>query len=55
MTEADFDGVAYDRLPPDSGIVSPVSRSDEEPDPVIQPTLDRIQRRIAGLGARQCR
>ena len=43
VTDADFDKVAYDRLPPDSGIVSPVARADEEPDPVIQPALDHIQ------------
>jgi ABC-type transport system involved in cytochrome c biogenesis permease component len=48
VTEADFDRVAYDRLPPDSGIVSPVARTDEEPDPVIQPTLDRIQAALPG-------
>ncbi len=43
VTDADIDGVAFDRLPPDSGIVSPVSRSDESPDPVIEPQLDRIR------------
>ena len=43
VTDSDFDRIAYDRLPPDSGIVSPVARADEEPDPVIQPALDRIQ------------
>jgi ABC-type transport system involved in cytochrome c biogenesis permease component len=48
VTDADFDGVAYDRLPPDSGVVSPVARPDEEPDPVIQPALDRIQAALPG-------
>jgi ABC-type polysaccharide/polyol phosphate export permease len=43
VTEADIDGVAFTRLPPDEGIISPVSRSDEVPDPVIQPALDRIR------------
>jgi ABC-type polysaccharide/polyol phosphate export permease len=43
VTEADIDGVAFSRLPPDEGIVSPVSRSDEVPDPAIQPALDRIR------------
>ena len=38
-----MDGVAFDRLPPDEGIISPVSRSDEEPDPVLLPQLDRIR------------
>jgi len=43
VTEADIDGVAFSRLPPDEGIISPVSRSDEVPDPAIQPALDRIR------------
>lgn len=43
VTESDMDGVAFDRLPPDDGIVSPVSRSDEVPDPAIQPALDQIR------------
>jgi ABC-2 type transport system permease protein len=47
VTDAVIDQVAFDRLPPDSGIVSPVARTDEEPDPVIQPTLDRIQSQLA--------
>jgi len=43
VTEADMDGIAFNRLPPDEGIISPVSRSDEVPDPAIQPALDRIR------------
>lgn len=43
VSEADIDGIAFDRLPPDSGIVSPVSRSDETPDPVLEPSLDQIR------------
>jgi len=43
VTEAEFENVAFDRLPPDQGIVSPVSRSDEVPDPVIVPLLDQIR------------
>src|SRR5207237_1787140 len=43
VTEADIDGIAFNRLPPDEGIVSPVSRSDEVPDPAIQPALDRMR------------
>lgn len=42
-TAADFEKIAFDRLPPDQGIISPVSRSDEVPDPAIQPLLDRIR------------
>jgi hypothetical protein len=43
VSDADIDGIAFDRLPPDSGIISPVSRSDETPDPVLVPQLDRIR------------
>ncbi len=48
ITDADIGGVAFDRLPPDDGIVSPVSHSDEEPDPAILPQLDRIQGALPG-------
>jgi len=48
VTDADIDQIAFDRLPPDSGIISPVSRSDEPPDPVIQPQLDRIRDALPG-------
>ena len=47
VTEADFDTVAFARLPPDEGIISPVSRSDETPDPTVQPALDRIRDSLA--------
>ena len=43
VTDADYDKVAFNRLPPDTGIISPVSRADEVPDPVILPGLDRIR------------
>jgi ABC-2 type transport system permease protein len=43
VTDADYGKIAFDRLPPDTGIVSPVSRADEVPDPVIVPELDRIR------------
>src|SRR6185369_12096611 len=48
VTDADIDQIAFARLPPDSGIISPVSRSDETPDPVIQPQLDRIRDALPG-------
>jgi len=47
VTEADIAGIAFDKLPPDSGVVSPVARPDEEPDAVILPALDRIQVALA--------
>ncbi|HWU56171.1 MAG TPA: ABC transporter permease [Rhizomicrobium sp.] len=48
VTEADIDGVAFSRLPPDEGIISPVSRSDEAPDPVLLPQLDKIRDALPG-------
>jgi len=48
VSEADIDGVAFTRLPPNEGIISPVSRSDEVPDPAIQPALDRIRDALPG-------
>jgi hypothetical protein len=48
VSGADIDGVAFDRLPADEGIISPVSRSDEEPDPVLLPQLDRIRDALPG-------
>jgi ABC-2 type transport system permease protein len=48
VTEADINAIAFNRLPPDDGIVSPISRSDEEPDPVLLPELDRIRDSLPG-------
>ena len=48
VTEADTDTIAFNRLPPDTGIISPVSRADETPDPVIAPALDRIRDALPG-------
>jgi ABC-2 type transport system permease protein len=48
VTDADIDSIAFNRLPPDDGIVSPVSRSDETPDPVLVPQLDRMRDALPG-------
>ncbi len=48
VTQAQIDAIAFDRLPPDEGIISPVSRSDETPDPALQPELDRIRDGLSG-------
>ncbi len=48
VTEADIASIAFDRLPPDDGIVSPVARPDEDPDPVLLPQLERIQAALPG-------
>ncbi len=48
VTEQDFENVAYDRLPPDGGIVSPVARADETPDPSLIDQLDKVQSGLPG-------
>jgi len=48
VTDADYDRIAFDHLPPDTGIVSPVSRADEVPDAIILPELDRIRDALPG-------
>jgi hypothetical protein len=48
VTQADIDGIDFKRLPRDEGIVSPLSRGDETPDPVIVPALDRIRDGLSG-------
>jgi hypothetical protein len=48
VTDADYDKIAFSHLPPDTGIISPVSRADEVPDPVIMPELDRIRDALSG-------
>jgi hypothetical protein len=35
VTPADFDTIAFDRLPPDSGIIAPIAAPDETPDPTV--------------------
>ena len=48
VTQADIDKIAFDRLPPDTGIIAPLSRGDETPDPVIVPALDRVRDALPG-------
>lgn len=48
VTQTDIDGIDFQRLPPDEGIVSPVSRGDETPDPVLMPALDHIRDGLPG-------
>ena len=43
---AALDGVAFERLPPDSGLVAPIA--DSPPDAVLESALARIQRQLAG-------
>jgi ABC-type polysaccharide/polyol phosphate export permease len=48
VTQTEIDKIAFNRLPPDEGIISPVSRGDETPDPAILSTLDRIRDGLPG-------
>jgi ABC-type transport system involved in cytochrome c biogenesis permease component len=44
VTMADVDrDLIFTRLPPDEGVVTPIARLDEEPDPPIQAQLDKLQ------------
>jgi hypothetical protein len=48
VNDADYDKIAFDRLPPDTGIISPVSRADEVPDSVVLPELDHVRDALPG-------
>lgn len=48
VTSADIDGVAFERLPPDSGVVAPIAAPDEEPDPEIADLLDQVRSALPG-------
>src|SRR6185312_14798394 len=42
VTKADINGVAFSRLPEDTGVVAPIAAIDDEPEDAIIPQLDRI-------------
>ncbi len=42
VTTADLANIAFERLPPDSGIVAPIARFDEMPDPAAEPLLGQL-------------
>ncbi len=46
VTAEDFAQVAFERLPSDQGIVSPVASAGEEPDPLIAAQLDTVRQRL---------
>ena len=48
VSDADIAAIAFERLPPDEGIISPFSRSDEVPDPVLVPRLDQMRDALPG-------
>ena len=43
VTQADIDGVAFERLPPDNGVVSPIAAPGEEPDAAILEQMTQIR------------
>jgi ABC-2 family transporter len=43
VTQADIDGVAFERLPPDRGVVAPIAAPGEQPDATIVEQLGQIQ------------
>jgi ABC-2 type transport system permease protein len=47
ITVKNFDEIAYERLPADDGIVAPIARPGEVPDPIVVTQLDTIRSRLA--------
>lgn len=47
VTDKEITEVAYDRLPPDNGLVTPIATTDESPDPAVADQLDRIRAALA--------
>lgn len=43
VTAADIDGVAFERLPADTGVVAPIAGEDEEPDAAIAEQLEQVR------------
>jgi ABC-2 type transport system permease protein len=43
LNAEDFKRVAYERLPPDNGLVAPLAAADEQPEPLVAEQLDRIR------------
>ncbi|WP_209005492.1 ABC transporter permease [Steroidobacter agaridevorans] len=48
VTEADFAEIAFERLPPDDGIVAPIAALSDEPDPYTLARLDEIRTALLG-------
>jgi hypothetical protein len=43
VTEQDIAQIAFDRLPPDTGLVSPIAKAGEEPDAMVAAQLDAVR------------
>ena len=53
VTAAHIDEVMFERLPSDSGVVSPISRPDEPLDPEVEMDLEEIRSKLATWGPAQ--
>jgi hypothetical protein len=47
VTQYDIDGIAFERLPPDEGLISPIAHSGESPDPTVADQLEQIRTAFA--------
>jgi len=47
VTQHDIDGIAFERLPPDEGLISPIAHSGESPDPTVADQLEQIRTALA--------
>ncbi len=48
VTQAHFEEIVFSRLPPDSGVVSPIAPADEPLDPDVQSEIDDVRARLPG-------
>ena len=53
MTPAHIDEIVFQRLPSDSGVVSPVARPDEPLDPEVETDLEEVRSRLVTWGPAQ--
>jgi ABC-2 type transport system permease protein len=47
VTPEDFKRIAFEALPPDEGLISPIAMADEVPDPLVATRLERIRAALA--------
>lgn len=43
VTDKDLEQIAFDRLPPDDGLISPIAKVGEEPDAIVAAQLDEVR------------
>jgi ABC-2 type transport system permease protein len=51
VAQADINGIAFDRLPPDNGVVAPIADAAETPSPAMIASLARIETGLAAWPA----